>query len=254
MDDEAPTHFHLEVAHLEHPSIVVAGRAGSQPTATLRRVPPVGPAATVARVPSPDDGPEAVGGACSPAIAPPGARLAGAVVDGALLQVAGLSLVGAGPAVAAAVSTVTYLAYEVAMVATQGRTLGKLAVGTSVVDGAGGGRPTLWQAATRAVVPLAGVVVDAALGSPGVGAFWVFAVYGSLLLDERRRGLHDRAAGTVVAAVARSTAHRRIGRVAVAAAIVVIAVTLALAADDAGQAPGGTGASAGAAREPTAPA
>jgi len=172
------------------------------------------------------------GDADHPALAPPGLRLAGAVVDGAVLQFAGLAMVGVSPAVAAALSTVAYLVYEVAMVATQGRTLGKLAVGTSVVDGAGCGRPTLWQAATRAVVPLAGVVVDAALGFPGVGAFWIFAVYASLLFDERRRGLHDRAAGTLVTRVERSETHRKVGTAALVAAVVLTVVTLALAVND----------------------
>lgn len=176
------------------------------------------------------EGPE--GARYDPDPAPPGARLSGAIVDGAVLQVAGLAMVGVGPAAAAAFSTIAYLVYEVAMVATQGRTLGKLAVGTSVVDGVGGGRPSLWQAATRAVVPLAGVVVDVAVGSAAVGAFWVFAVYGSLLFDERRRGLHDRAAATLVVAVERSQAHRRAGAIAVIAAVVLTVVTLVVALND----------------------
>lgn len=195
------------------------------------------------RVSPPDAGPEATGGAGALAApAPPGARLAGAVVDGAVLQVAGLALVGVSAGVAAALSTVTYLFYEVVMVARQGRTLGKLAVGTAVVDGAGGGRPTLWQAATRAVVPLAGVAVDAAAGTAAVGAFWIVAVYGSLLFDERRRGIHDRAAGTMVTAVERSATHRRIGSAALAGAIALTAVTIALAMRDAGGTGDGTGA------------
>lgn len=183
--------------------------------------------------PEPDTGP-----APQPdPLATPGQRLGGAIVDGAVLQVAGLALVRADATVATALSTLVYLAYEVAMVARFGHTLGKLALGTTVVDSAGAGRPTLWQAATRAVVPLAGVVVDVALGSASVGAFWVFAVYGSLLFDERRRGLHDRAAGTVVAAVERSEAHRRAGVIAVALALALTVVTVTLAVDDAADKP-----------------
>lgn len=146
-------------------------------------------------------------------------------------------MVGAGPAMAAALSTVAYLLYEVTMVLARGQTVGKLALGTVVVDSHGGGRPSLWQASTRAVVPLAGVVVDVAIGSAVVGAFWVFAVYGSLLVDGRRRGLHDRAAGTEVVVVERSTAHRRAGAIAVTAALVVTFVTLALAMNDAADPP-----------------
>ena len=180
--------------------------------------------------PEPSPGPEP-----SPdhPLATPGQRLAGAFVDGAVLQAAGLALLGTDATVATALSTLLYLTYQVTMVAGRGQTLGKLALGAKVVDGAGGGRPTLWQAATRAVVPLAGVVVDVALGSATVGALWVFTVYGALLFDDRRRGLHDRAAGTVVVAVERSEAHRRAGTVAVALALAVGAVTIAIAADEA---------------------
>lgn len=158
-------------------------------------------------------------------------------MDGAVLQAAGLALLGVDATVAAALSTLAYLTYEVVMVVALGQTLGKLALGAKVADGAGGGRPSLWQAATRAVVPLAGVVVDAALGSATVGAFWVFAVYGSLLFDEGRRGLHDRAAGTVVAAVERSEAHRRMGTLAVALALALTLITVAVALDDAADQP-----------------
>lgn len=172
-----------------------------------------------------------------PALATPAARLGGAVVDGAVLQLAGLVTVGAGTATAAALSGFTYLAYEVVMVATRGQTLGKLGLGTRVMDGVSGGRPTLWQAATRAVVPLAGVVVDAALGSVGVGALWVLVVYGSVLFDAHRRGLHDRAAGTVVVSVERSAAHRRVGVVVVVAALAFTLVTLAVAVQGAANSP-----------------
>lgn len=173
------------------------------------------------------------------AVAMPAQRLAGAVVDGAVLQVAALALAGVDQATAAVVSALAYLAYQVGLVAWRGQTLAKMAVGTRVVDSATGGRPTLWQAATRAVVPLAGVVVDVALGAGGVGTLWVLAVYGSLLFDERRRGLHDRAAGTLVVAGERSAVHRRVGAVAVLVALAVTAVAVALALRDLEEDPGG---------------
>lgn len=177
--------------------------------------------------PGPEAGPDA-----GPGVATPGRRLAGALVDGAALQVAGLLLGGFAPRTATAISAVAYLAYQVAFVAWRGQTLAKLALGTRVVDAATGGRPILWQAATRAVVPLAGVVVDVALGTAGVGALWVLAVYGALLLDERLRGLHDRAAGTMVVDVERSEAHRRVGVVAVVLAIGVTLVAVGMALED----------------------
>ena len=166
------------------------------------------------------------------ALATPGQRLGGALVDGALLQVAALALAGLDRPIAAVVSTTVYLAYVVASVAVRGQTLGKVALGARVVDTATVGLPTLWQAATRAVVPLAGVVVDVALGITAVGAFWVLTVYGWLLVDEHRRGLHDKAAGTVVVDVERSETHRRAGVVAVVAALGITAVLVAAAVED----------------------
>lgn len=174
----------------------------------------------------------APGDPTEPPLATPAQRLAGALVDGAAFQVAGLVLVGVDQRTAGAISAVAYLVYEVALVAWRGQTLAKMALGTRVVDGASGLVPTLWQAATRAAVPLAGVVVDVALGGAGVGALWVFVVYGSVAVDDRRRGLHDRAAGTLVVAGGRSPAHRRLGVVVVAVAVVVTVVAVGLAVDD----------------------
>ncbi|MGH9177163.1 MAG: RDD family protein [Acidimicrobiales bacterium] len=168
----------------------------------------------------------------APALATAGQRLGGALVDGAAVQVAGLALSPLDQGVATAIAALAYVAYEVSFVAWRGQTLAKMALGTKVVDAATGERPTLWQAATRAVVPLAGVVVDVALGTPGVGALWVFAVYGALLFDERRRGLHDRAAGTVVAALHRTEAHRRLGVAALVVALAVTTVSVVLALDE----------------------
>lgn len=248
MDDEAPAHFHLEVAYLQHPNRVVARTGSGQPVPGGPA--PPGPEATVARVLG-DPPPEPSTAARPPSrgVAAPAARLFGAVVDSAVLEVVGIAMIGAGGATVIALSTVAYLAYEIAMVVTRGQTLGKMALGTVVTDAAGGGRPTLWQATTRAVVPLAGVVVDVILGTAAVGALWVFAVYGSLLVDERRRGLHDRAAGTLVVSRPRSLTHRKVGVVVVVAAAVLTLATAAVAMRDAADPPGAaTGLSAAARR------
>lgn len=181
--------------------------------------------------PGDPDGPDN-GASPGQALATPGQRLGGALVDGAILQVAALLLAELDRPVAAALSTVAYVAYVVTFTALRGQTAGKVALGTRVVDAATGALPTLWQAATRAVVPLAGVVVDVALGTAVVGAFWVLTVYVWLLLDEGRQGLHDKAAGTVVVDVARSEAHRRAGVVAVVAAVGLTAVLVAVALED----------------------
>ena len=177
-----------------------------------------------------DDRPDPDGG--TEPLAGPGQRLGGAFVDGATLQVAALLLRGVEPALAAALSAAVYLAYVVTFTALRGQTLGKAALGTRVVDAGTGRVPTLWQAATRAVVPLAGVVVDVALGAAVVGAFWVLTVYGWLLLDDHRRGLHDKAAGTVVVDVERSHRHRRAGAAAVVAAALVTAALVAVSLEE----------------------
>ena len=178
-----------------------------------------------------DGGPDA-GEAERTALATPAQRLGGALVDGAAFQLAAFALAPLDAGAAAVVSTAVYLSYVVGMTASRGQTLGKLALGTRVVDVRTGALPTLWQAATRAVVPLAGLVVDVAVGVAAVGAFWVLTVYGWLLADPRRRGLHDRAAGTLVVDIERSESHRRLGIVAVAAAVAVTAVLVAVAVDD----------------------
>lgn len=165
----------------------------------------------------------------SPPLARPSQRLGGALIDGATLQLVALVLGGAGRPVAAALGATLYLSYVVALTVLRGQTLGKVAMGAKVVDERTGQLPGLWQAATRAVVPLAGVVVDVALGAAVVGMFWALAVYGWLLFDERRRGVHDRAAGTVVTEVERSELHRRAGVAAVAAALGVTALLVAAA-------------------------
>jgi hypothetical protein len=56
-----------------------------------------------------------------------------------------------------------------------------------------GGRLEWWQASIRALVP------GVAWSAPGaVGSFLAVGVYLSASFDERRRGLHDRAAGSLV--------------------------------------------------------
>lgn len=85
--------------------------------------------------------------------------------------------------------------YYVILTGWRGETLGKMSVGTRVVGAKTGVIPTWWSAAIRwAVVGLAGV-----LPVP----FLSVVVYGVVVLDPRRRGLHDFGAGTVVVDVRR---------------------------------------------------
>jgi uncharacterized RDD family membrane protein YckC len=82
--------------------------------------------------------------------------------------------------------------YTVVPTAVFGQTAGKLAVGTRVVVDGDGGLPG-WR---RSVVRW---LVSEGIGQlPVIGLVASIAVLGSILLDPRHRGLHDKAAGTVV--------------------------------------------------------
>ena len=81
--------------------------------------------------------------------------------------------------------------YDTVLVAWRGRTLGKLALGVKVVAG-DGGRLEWWQAGIRAVLPQIAWLV------PFVGVGLVSVIYLVAAFDPYRRGLHDRAAGSLV--------------------------------------------------------
>ncbi len=83
-------------------------------------------------------------------------------------------------------------AYTIAPTAIWGQTLGKVAVGTRVVTDADGSLPGWRRSTIRWAVP-------GLLGRlPYIGILISLAVTASLVLDPRRRGLHDKAAGTIV--------------------------------------------------------
>ena len=85
--------------------------------------------------------------------------------------------------------------YTVVPTAVWGQTLGKIAVGTRVVVEADGSVPGWRRAALRWALPgVAGRL-------PYIGLVVSLAVMASLVFDRRRRGLHDRLAGTIVVKV-----------------------------------------------------
>jgi uncharacterized RDD family membrane protein YckC len=91
--------------------------------------------------------------------------------------------------------------YTVSGVTLFGRTVGKLLFHLRVVDHATGMLPHLGQALARWLVlgfgGLLGLAVPA-LGRTGVPALIAMAVLAPILVRPLHRGLHDRAAGTIV--------------------------------------------------------
>lgn len=100
-------------------------------------------------------------------------------------------------ATASVVAVVLGLAHEVIGIAVWGRTIGKWLFGL-VVHRADGDGPVGWyRAAVRAGVPFVSGL------APVVGSLAPAVVYGWLLSDrERRQGLHDKAAHTIVVCAA----------------------------------------------------
>jgi uncharacterized RDD family membrane protein YckC len=88
--------------------------------------------------------------------------------------------------------TAAIFVYQTIMIASFGRTVGKMALGTRVVRLVDGRRPDWSEATMRALLPLA-------LGAiPRVGVFLGVMVYSLAMWNPLRQGLHDRAAGTLV--------------------------------------------------------
>lgn len=150
---------------------------------------------------NPDDGGH-------PLVAGRGRRLAGFLIDGLALGPVSIPLVQSGlrgePRTADLVALVAVAigaAYQILGVALWGRTLGKLVVGTRVVDEATGDRVGWWQASLRWGVAHALGLWILLPSWPGIGSLpflYDLIVFGPVLWDPRRQGWHDRLAGTVV--------------------------------------------------------
>jgi uncharacterized RDD family membrane protein YckC len=131
-----------------------------------------------------------------------GQRLLARLVDGlVLLPLVALMGLGLDGRARAGVVLLVGAAYEIGLVARDGRTLGKRALGLRIMAVADGALPTPRQAGWRWLVPAAGSLV--ALLLPGLGALTglvPLAVYLPILHGPLHRGLHDRVAGTIVSA------------------------------------------------------
>lgn len=170
-----------------------------------------GPAAAGAQpdaAPAPERAPRSVRE--SGAIAGPGRRLVGFAADEVIwsaFAVTAMASTGLGTDLTpvSVASSILLFAYRVVPVAIYGRTLGKVVAGTRVVRASDRALPGWRSAFVRWLVPSLPWTAVALLGTPAgarVAALVATTViYGALLLDASRRGLHDRAAGTVVAIV-----------------------------------------------------
>jgi uncharacterized RDD family membrane protein YckC len=140
------------------------------------------------------------------AVASPGLRFAGSLVDGFLYAVVAILLATVvGPAAAAQTVSVLVVAYLVLTVGVFGQTLGNLAVSTRVVAQRHDGPPGIRAGFIRWLVPAAPTVLALVASSFGtdlpLGAlafFWALAVYLPVFRGPSHRGLHDLAAGVIV--------------------------------------------------------
>ena len=144
----------------------------------------------------------------APEIASIGQRIGGALVDGLLTSMVivlpmllGLidldDFEGTLPAPVLIGLFLFGAVYTIVPTAVLGQTLGKIAVGTRVVVEADGTLPGWRRSAVRWALPgLAGRL-------PVVGLGVSLAISASLAWDPRRRGFHDRLAGTIVIKVPR---------------------------------------------------
>ena len=89
-------------------------------------------------------------------------------------------------------ASVMTVVYHTAGVALTGRTVGKALMSCRVVRSDTGGRVTWSHAAIRALVVAVGLALPA-LVLPALAV-----IFGAAVFDRWRRGLHDRAAGTIV--------------------------------------------------------
>ena len=87
--------------------------------------------------------------------------------------------------------------YEIGLVAARGQTLGKVAVKVRVVDAMSAELPTLSQAIRR-YLPLYVPAFGLSLLAVNAAVLPALVIAISIAIDPYRRGLHDKAAGTIV--------------------------------------------------------
>jgi len=140
--------------------------------------------------------------AVPPAFAEPtfGQRLVARLIDGMVLLPV-ILLVGAvtDGRTRAAVGLAIVAVYEVAFVVRRGQTLGKMAMGTRIVDTTSGSLPSLKQSAMRWLVVIAGSITSVVTPElDPIEAAYTLIVLAPALRPPLHKGLHDYAAGTIV--------------------------------------------------------
>ena len=132
-----------------------------------------------------------------------GQRITAAALDGCLFVIVAVRLArlpitdGVLRGIVVALTAV----YVIGGITLTGRTLGKHLLGIRVVSVADGSLPGLGPAATRWLVVTAPTLVPWVVPSlRGIAPFVTLAIYVPILQPPLHRGLHDRAAGTVVMA------------------------------------------------------
>jgi hypothetical protein len=131
--------------------------------------------------------------------ATPGLRLGGFLIDSLLITLVFLPAALLGGWTGASIQIVLVACYEIGMVGLLGRTVGNIAVRTSVVRIDDGDIPGLRAGFIRWFVPQVGFLAVLAFSWPeGVSVLWSVAVFAPILSGPTYRGLHDRAAGVMV--------------------------------------------------------
>ena len=121
------------------------------------------------------------------------------MLDWVVVAVFGLLIAGVGAATAGVGGPEIFLLlplvgtlYEVPLIAVRGQTLGKRALQVKVVRLDNGLAPGWRKSIGRTIIPMAAALI------PLAGWIGALLVYSSLLWNDRRQGLHDRAVKTLV--------------------------------------------------------
>ena len=145
-------------------------------------------------------------------LASAGSRLVARLIDGAIVIVVTLIPLAAGvqdfsewieePSVGMSLAIMAMdLLYEVALTATRGQTLGKMALKIKVVRADNGLVPGWSKSAGRWLVPTIPGLIEWIRPSLWLIGLLSFLVYASLTWDKRRQGWHDKAVQTFVVKV-----------------------------------------------------